>query len=167
MSNPDDDFEPPTNEELDETFELLQAALTTLPDAATGGVSAPQSVLDGARWVHDWVNLDAELAQLTHDSSVDPELVAVRSASPLRHVTFSAENYEIEIEIEAAERGVSMTGTVAPPTEGVVEAVVGGVVHNGTIDDLGTFLIDNVNHGVVMAFIKTSRGTIRLGSFEV
>lgn len=60
-----------------------------------------------------------------------------------------------------------MTGTVSPPTSGTVQAVVGGISHQNEIDDLGTFLIDNVNHGVVMAYINTEVGTIRLGSFEV
>ncbi len=157
----------PSDAELEETFKLLQAALATLPSPGEQPESAPQSVVEGARWVHDWLNLDAELARLTHDSSINDSLASVRSTSALRHITFSGGNFEIEIEIEPVERGVSMTGTVTPSTSGTVQAVVGGISHQGPIDDLGTFLIDNVNHGVVMAFISTDSGTIRLGSFEV
>ena len=169
MSNNDDmnDAQAPSEEELEQTFEVLQAALGGLPNPAERPTDAPQSVIDGARWVHDWANLDAELARLTHDSSLDRTMASVRSASPLRHITFDAESYEIEIEIEAAERGVSMTGTVSPIAIGTVQAVVGGIAHQGQIDDLGTFTIDNVNRGVVMAYIKTDNETIRLGSFEV
>lgn len=168
MSNDEtNDPQLPSDEELDQTLELLKAALRTLPTALGVPVDAPKSVLEGARWVHDWVNLDAELARLTHDSSLDRSMASVRATGALRHVTFSAEKYEIEIEIESAERGVSMTGTVSPPASGTVQAVVGGISHRGQIDDLGTFLIDNVNHGVVMAYISTDSGTIRLGSFEV
>ena len=164
-----DDLIPmPTDDELEETFTLLQSALSTLPEVAPADAAAPpESVIEGARWVHDWINMDAELAQLTHDSLVDRELVAVRSSTSLRHITFSTDTCEIEIEVEPAEHGVSMTGTVSPPMAGTVQAVIGSVSHQGTIDDLGTFLIDNVNHGVVMAFIATESGTIRLGSFEV
>lgn len=164
----DDTPIPMSGEELEEAFALLQSALSSLPEPPrVGPGEVPAEVLDGARWIHDWVNMDAELAQLTHDSSLDASLASVRSTSPLRHVTFECGNYEIEIEIEPAERGVSMTGSVTPPTVGTVQAVVGGLSHRGTIDDLGTFIIDNVNHGVVMAFIETDAGTIRLGSFEV
>ena len=122
---------------------------------------------DGARWVHDWVNMDAELARLTHDSSAEPSLAPVRSGTPLRQITFACERFEIDIEIEPSERGVSMTGTVSPPTVGTIQATIGGVSHQGAIDELGTFLIDDVNHGVVMAFIIAEGVTIRLGSFEV
>ncbi len=158
----------PAEDELEEAFTLLQAALSSLPDPpALEEEQAPAEVLEGARWVHDWVNMDAELARLTHDSSLDPGLASVRSSTSLRRISFECDDYEIEIEIEPSERGVSMTGTISPPTKGVVRAVIGGISHEGTIDDYGTFLIDDVNHGVVMAYVTAKGQTIRLGSFEV
>lgn len=163
-----DDVPVPSEGELEETFAILRAALSSLPEPASfGGEPAPKAVLDGARSVHEWVNMDAELARLTHDSSLDASLVTVRSGTALRHITFECEDYEIQIEIEPSERGVLMTGTVSPPTLGTVQAVIGGISYQGAIDEFGTFLIDDANHGVVMAYINTEHGTIRLGSFEL
>lgn len=164
----DDDMTTPSDEDLDDVLDVMRAALASLPDARVGALEpVPASVLEGARWVHDWVNMDAELARLTHDSAVDDGLAAVRSTSPLRHVRFECGSHEIHIEVEPTERGVSMTGTVSPPAIGAARVVVGGISHEGAIDALGTFLIDDVNHGVVMAYITTEHSTIRLGSFEV
>jgi hypothetical protein len=168
----DDDMTTPSDEELDDVLDdvldAMRAALAVLPDARVGALEpVPASVLEGARWVHDWVNMDAELAELTHDSDVDLGFASVRSTSPLRHVRFECGSYEIHIDVEPTERGISMTGTISPPAVGTARAVVGGVSHEGAIDALGTFLIDNVNHGVVMAYVTTEHSTIRLGSFEV
>lgn len=158
----------PADEELEEVFETLRSALSTLPEPSmVSEREVPAAVVDGARWVHDWVNMNAELAQLTHDTSLDGGLATVRSTTPLRHITFECGSHQIQIEIEPAQGGVSMTGTVLPATVGTVQALVGGISHQGSIDDLGTFLIDNVHHGVVMAYITMENGTIRLGSFEV
>lgn len=164
----DHDLTPLSDEELDDTLAIMKAALSSLPEPRLGAIdSVPASVLDGARWIHDWVNMDAELAQLTHDTMVDGGLAAVRSTSPLRHITFECESFDVQIEVEPAERGVSMTGTVSPAALGTVRAVVGGISHESVIDEMGTFMIDNVNHGVVMAYVTTERTTVRLGSFEV
>ncbi len=163
-----DDLTTPSDEDLDDVLDVMRAALASLPDPRSGTSDpVPDSVLEGARWVHDWVNMDAELARLTHDSAVDDGLAAVRSASPLRHVRFECGSFEIHIEVEPTETGVSLTGTFSPPTAGIARVVVGGISHEGAIDALGTFLIDDVNHGVVMAYITTEHSTIRLGSFEV
>lgn len=160
--------DPNAPSELDDVLDLMRTALSALPDPGLAALdSVPVSVLEGARWVHEWANMDAELARLTHDSVVDDGLATVRSTSPLRHVTFECGSFEIRIEIEPAENGVTMTGTVSPAAVGHVRAVVGGISHLGTIDELGTFMIDHVNHGVVMAYVTTEHHTVRLGSFEV
>ena len=165
MSN---DLTPPSDDELDDVLDVMKAALSTLPETRLAAIdSVPASVLEGARWIHDWANMDAELAQLTQDSVVDGRLAGVRSASPLRQITFECDSFEVQIEVERAERGALMTGTVSPATTGTVRAVVGGISYEGIIDDLGTFTLDNVNHGVVMAYVTTEHTTVRLGSFEV
>jgi hypothetical protein len=152
-----------------ETLRILRAALDSLPDPKDPARElAPAAVLEGARWIHDWHTMDSELAELTFDSqSDDRELAAVRSTSALRQLTFISGEIEIEIEIEPGEHGVSLSGTVSPVVGGTVQAVVGGVAERGSIDSLGTFVIDNIDHGTVLAFVETDSGTIRLGSFEV
>lgn len=163
----DDDPAVPAGHLTEETFAILQAALAELPVALAETDSAPAAVLDGARWVLDWINMDAELAALTGDSSVDEGLASVRSSATLRYLSFECGSHQIEIEVQPVAGGVSMTGTVSPVVSGVVRLVVGGAASDAAIDDLGTFVFDTVNRGVVLAHIETDAGPIRLDSFEI
>jgi hypothetical protein len=157
-----------TAEEEQQLLSVLRTALGTVPDLKDPAKEmAPPSVIEGAMWVHDWHNMDAELAQITFDSNDTRELTGVRSASSLRQLKFGIDDFEIGIHIEPGEAGVSLTGTVWPVVDGNIEIVVGGVVHRSVIDRLGAFLIDNVDHGTALAFVETSNQTIRLGSFEL
>ncbi len=154
--------------EADELLRVLKSALRSFPDLKDPTLeTAPASVVDGARWVHDWHNMDAELARLAFDSHESPELTGVRSSSSLRQLTFVSDDHEIAIDIEPSPTGVSLTGTVTPVVGGNVDVFVGGVAHRGTIDDLGAFVLDNVDHGMALAFVITPDRTIRLGSFEL
>lgn len=162
-----DDFPDYSDAELDEVLELLRSALSGFADGGAGAVDpVPEAVLEGARWVHDWANMDAELAALTFDSSADQLSTIVRSASQLRSMSFECERLEVAIQLESGEAGVTIVGSVIPPTPGAVTVLVGGIDHQGEIDDLGNFVIEAVNHGVVMAYVTTEYGTVRLGSFE-
>ncbi len=163
-----EDVPMPSDDELEETFGTLQAVLSSLPEPPRlEDDPAPKAVFDGARLVRDWANMDAELARLTHDSSLDSDLVSVRSGPLPRRIIFEGGSCEVEIEIEPSGRGLSMTGTVSPPTLGTVKAVVGGDSYQSAIDEFGTFVIDNVNPGMVMASLSTEDGTIRLAPFKL
>lgn len=149
-------------------IDLLRAALDSLP---LGSIPAdeppPASVLAGARWVHEFLTMDAELAELTFDSSVDGELAGVRADSALRELTFVAAGRTIEIEIEPSHRGTVISGTIDPPLTGELQIVVGGVLHAAPFDDDGACSLDAVPHGTLLAFVDTPDGKIRLGAFEV
>lgn len=149
-------------------LDLLRAALDSLPLASIPvDEEPPASVLAGARWVHEFLTMDAELAELTFDSSVDGELAGVRADTALRELTFVTGDWTLEIEIEPSRQGVVITGTVAPPLVGDLEVVVGGILHSGSFGDDGTCTIESVPHGTLLAFIDTADGKVRLGAFEV
>jgi len=168
MSGDHTDLDVLSDEEELELLQVLRTALRSVPDIKDPAREmAPASVLEGARWIHDWHNMDADLAQLTFDSHESPELVGVRSASSLRQLTFVSDDYEIAIDIEPGPSGVSLTGTVSPVVGGSIEILVGGVAHRGAIDHLGAFVLDNVDHGTALAFVKIADQTVRLGSFEL
>ncbi|HWL43639.1 MAG TPA: hypothetical protein VNQ73_11895 [Ilumatobacter sp.] len=153
-----------------DVLDLLRAALAALPaDVASDGDDAepPAAVLSGALWVHDWLNMEAELAELTFDSTEDRELAGVRSMGALRELTFVSGDYTIEIEIEPGARTVEVSGTIAPLVAGRLQLVVGGEIYAGPIDDRGAFVVTAVPHGTVLALVDTTHGKIRLGSFEV
>lgn len=146
---------------------VLREALAALPAHADPTEEPPSSVYDGATWVHEWINMEAELAELTFDSDERVELAGVRATGLLRELTFVAEQCVVEIEIEPVSRLVTVSGTVDPPTGGRVHLVVGGEVATGDLDSVGSFVIEGVPHGTVLAYVETEAGTVRLGSFEI
>ena len=151
----------------DEVMTLLRTALGALPADVPASDDPPAPLFDGAKWVHDWLNMEAELAEITFDSTDDVELAGVRSTSALRELTFVSDATTIEIEIEPGPRTVDITGTIDPPVEGRVQLVVGGEVFADDIDDRGSFAVTGVVHGTVLAWVDTPSGTVRLGSFEI
>lgn len=127
----------------------------------------PAAVLKGARWIHDWHNMEAELAQLTFDSTADVELAGIRSNGALRELTFATDRYTIEVEVEPGPRTVTVSGMIDPPVSGTMQLVVSGEIFSGEISQHGSFSIPTVDHGTVLAFIETPNGKVRLGSFEI
>ncbi|MGI9596143.1 MAG: hypothetical protein ACR2QK_08285 [Acidimicrobiales bacterium] len=164
MSAPDENE---LTEQDQQTLNLLETALASLPlPDHPSSERAPDSVLDGAMWIHDWINMDADLAELTFDSASSP-LTSVRSAGSLRQLTFISGESEIQLEIEPQERSVTVSGTIAPVVSGRLQLVVGGQVYRGEIDSLGTFIVEGVRAGTVLAFMEIDGSNVRLGSFEV
>ena len=152
----------------DHMLDLLRRSLESVPlDLLPADAAPPESVLDGARWVHDWLNMDAELAELTFDSTENVELAGVRATGSLRELTFVSGEHTIDIEIEPGRRTVDVSGTIAPPVAGTVQLVVGGEVFAGDVDESGGFAIQGLARGTALAFVETAAGKIRLGAFEV
>jgi hypothetical protein len=153
-----------------EMVDLLRRALAALPSdllPSADDAEPPASVIDGAAWVHDWLTMEAELAELTFDSIDQLELAGVRSTGALRELTFVSDAFTIEIEIEPGARTVEVSGSITPPVGGRLQLVIGGEIYAGEIDDRGAFAIAAVPHGTVIALVDTAHGKIRLGSFEV
>jgi len=150
-----------------ELLDLLGAALQTLPEAADEAEPVPPRVLDGAMWTHDWLNMDARLAELTFDSLDQPELAGVRSASSLRELTFVSGEYVIELEIEFGPRRAVVSGTIDPQAAAEIELLVGGELFTGTAGSTGAFVIEGLPAGTALAFVAIADQKIRLGSFEI
>lgn len=60
----------------------------------------PEHVRLAARVAIEWTTLEAELAELVHDSSVDEPVLAVRGETGPRALTFETPELTIEIEAE-------------------------------------------------------------------
>ena len=157
----------PMIDDDDALAELVTNALGELPQPIDVNSQPPASLIEGAKWVHEWVTMDAELAELTFDSTTNPELAGVRSLGALRELTFVSGQHTIEVEIDPNERTVTISGHVEPPVTGTMQLVIGGEIFEDELDETGSFCIEHVVHGTVLAFIQTPSGKIRLGSFEV
>lgn len=78
----------------------------------------PEPVRIAARAALDWRTLEAELAELVHDSRVDERELAVRGGDAgTRTLTFEAAGLEIELEAELVQDGARLriSGQLVPP----------------------------------------------------
>lgn len=113
----------------------------------------PRDVVDAAYAAFEFRDLDAQLAQLLHDTALDTEreLAGVRGLTATRSLTFAMgkERY-VEVDVEAAGELRTITGYVVPATGGTVavEHTAGGD-RRGSIDDGGRFAVDGVPGGPV------------------
>jgi hypothetical protein len=83
----------------------------------------PPLVREAAKAALGWRRLDADLAELLSDSTVDREALAyARGArAPARSVTFSAGEVTIDIEIRPDGESRTILGQLSPPYHAMIE----------------------------------------------
>lgn len=130
--------------------EQLIAKLRT---GLAAGDPAPSDVAEFAKAVFSWRLIDAELAELSFDSSVD-ETAGVRSTMAARMVSFEVGRWSVDIEYnEVTER---LLGQVEPAGRVTVELHYAGGATATHTDELGRFDFDDVLPGPVSLVIRTS-----------
>jgi hypothetical protein len=102
--------------------------------------AVPPEFVEAAKNAFAWHNIDAELAQLTHDS-VDDLATASGSRSEsasIRALTFTSAHLTIELEVN----GDSVIGQIIPIREGTVEVQTrAGVIAAIPVDEVGSFAV--------------------------
>lgn len=114
----------------------------------------PEHVAEYARAARTWQSLDAELAELVHDSTA-PGVTAVRGAT--REVTFRAPGVEIEVMV-LSERHRSLVGQVVPAQQATVELRNRDSTAPTTTDALGRFRFERVPAGPIKLMVRTDSG---------
>jgi hypothetical protein len=123
----------------------------------------PAEVIFAARGSQAWRRVDAELAELAFDSSVDRELelAGVRGGDDVRLVSFEGPELTVEVEIASDGEHRRLVGQLVPPQVAAVElrtlpASAGpGTAARSTdaeprvaqADGLGRFILDRVTAG--------------------
>ena len=114
--------------------------LAALKQALGEEGAVPPEFVEAGKNAYAWRNIDAELAQLTYDSTRDRDLApSMRSeTASIRALTFTSAHLTIELDVS----GESLRGQVSPAREGTVE-IQGhrGVVATVAVDKLGWFSI--------------------------
>src|SRR6266498_4068381 len=133
----------------DDDDELLAALRIALDED-----NVPSRLVQQAKDVYLWRNVDDELAALTYDSSVDASPVVTRTeAAPLRTLIFATERLTIELEVTPE----ALFGQLIPPHSGEVELESAtGTRRRATIDDLGVFLIHPIPPGSFRLCCRTA-----------
>jgi hypothetical protein len=99
----------------------------------------PDAVVEGAKAAFAWRTIDAELADLAHDSALEEAGMRAGEAGA-RLLTFEAGDLAVEIEVEVGgERGRRVMGQVVPPQPARVEVVHAGGTVTAAADALGRF----------------------------
>jgi len=131
--------------------------LGALREAMRTREAVPHEIVETAKGVYAWHNIDAELAQLTYDSRHDKDRVAsVRSeTASIRALTFTSAHLSIELEVTEG----SLLGQVIPPEEGTIEAQTGaGAITAAPVDEIGCFSFEPVPSSPFRLHCRAARG---------
>jgi hypothetical protein len=139
----------PTDQEDQKIMALLRRGLDQSDPV-------PSDVTEFAKEALSWRNIDAELAQLSYDSTDETTSNTVRSTASARIVGFETGEWMIDLEHDATTR--ELRGQIQPASRLEVELhVVGAVLVTGT-DELGRFSFDGVEAGPVALVIRVEGG---------
>ncbi len=109
----------------------------------------PAAAQIAARAALDWRTLDAEFAELVHDTAVDEPALAVRGAAGPRALSFTARDIEIEIEAEPQGDGdtLRLTGQLVPAQTAQIAITTEGGLVLTRADERGRFFALGVTPG--------------------
>jgi hypothetical protein len=121
----------------------LRAAVSVLDPVPPGAIITARAAIA-------WREMDAKLAALTADSSLEQhDLALVRSGDMPTLLTFETPALSLEIEIEVAGAGRRLFGQLAPPQPGRVQINHRGGRITLETNDVGRFTADGVWRGPV------------------
>ena len=114
--------------------------IEALREALAAADDVPSAFVEAGKAAFAWRTIDAELAELTYDSALDPlDALAIRSESAiLRSLTFASDGWTVELELTPD----AVLGQLDPPDVGTVTARGdGGKLATAEIDELGFFVL--------------------------
>jgi hypothetical protein len=120
--------------------------LAALQQALRSRSAVPDEFVEAGKSAFAWRNIDAELAQLTYDSTRGAdELVATRAESAaIRALTFTSPRLSIELEVTED----SLLGQVLPVQAATIEVEArSGTESTLTADEIGCFTIRPIPRG--------------------
>lgn len=114
----------------------------------------PIDVVDFAKAALAWRSIDAELAELSYDSSREQAPAGVRSTATARMLSFETGDWLADLEYSAATG--RLMGQVEPARILTVELHLGGSVVATDADELGRFVFDGVLPGPIALVFRLS-----------
>ena len=117
-----------------------EALLAALRQALRARQAVPAEFVEAGQNAFAWHNIDAELAQLTYDSTSDPELApSVRTeAASIRALTFTSAHLTIELEVTPD----ALLGQIVPTQTATIKVQSRtGPETAVSADEIGCFMI--------------------------
>lgn len=116
----------------------------------------PPEVVSAARSAWTWRTLDAELAELAHDSALEPG-AGVRGHAGPRLLTFEAPSLTVVVEVTETGSTRRLLGQLVEPRPAEVQCRHAGGSTRTSADELGRFLVEDVSAGPV-SFVCSIEG---------
>ena len=131
--------------------------LAALGEALRAREAVPGWFVETGKNAYAWHNIDAELAQLTYDSSRDQDAVAVvrSETASIRALTFTSARLSIELEVASD----SLVGQIIPPQAGTHEVHTTGGVTSSPVDEVGCFAVAPIPASPFRLRCRTEDGT--------
>ena len=129
--------------------------LTVLRQALAERQAVPPEFVAAAKNAFAWHNIDAELAELTYDSSRDAETAPSTRAetASIRALTFTSAHLTIELEVTHD----SLLGQIVPAQPGTIKVQLrDGAETTVPADGIGRFTIRPMPAGTFRLHCKTS-----------
>jgi hypothetical protein len=140
----------------DPVLDEFEARLRVLAGEAD---PVPSLVLDAARAAFTLRTLDAELAELVHDSAVDADLVLVRGPDDdVRMLSFEHGSVAIDLQVSQTPAGPELLGLVTGAV-GDVEVEQGGTRRSVPLDEAGRFVVRDLVAGPLRLHLRAEDGT--------
>lgn len=117
----------------------------------------PSDSTEVARAALGWRSLDAELAELIHDSAVDESQLLVRGDHDgLRVLSFANDEVRIDVEFSNGQ----LVGQVDPPEAAIIELYRGDSepVASASTDEFGAFTVSEVGSGPLAIVCRAADG---------
>jgi len=134
-----------------------EEVLAALQQALRAQRAVPPAFIEAGKNAFAWHNIDAELAQLTYDSILDPapELAMRAEAASIRALTFTSAHLTIELEVAQD----SLLGQIIPaqPATIRVQPRTGAETALAT-DEIGCFSVQPIPSGPFRMHCRTAAG---------
>ena len=150
-----------SNEDVDTLNRVDEPLIEELRRAANRFDPPPLPVLEAARASLSWRTIDAELAALTFDSSIDQPATELRGGEGPRLMTFAAPGLDIEVEVSRVGPRRQLVGQVVPIRTAHIEVHHGGGVETVQADQLGRFSVEAISAGPVRLRCRLDTPTAR------
>jgi hypothetical protein len=131
--------------------------LAALRDALSARAAVPAEFVEAGKSAFAWHNIDAELAQLTYDSSLDAdyELSTRAEDASIRALTFTSAHLTIELEVTEG----SLLGQIVPAQAGTIDVQPrDGAEMTVSADEIGCFSIRPIPSGAFRLHCRTTAG---------
>ena len=137
--------------------------LAALSEAMAARQAIPSWFVETGKNAYAWHSIDAELAQLTYDSSTgDFSTGQTRCATGrselavIRAMNFTSAHLSVELEVTET----CLLGQISPPQSGTIETQTGaGATTSTPLDEVGCFAIDPIPASPFRLRCRTADGT--------